>query len=562
MLLVPLAGALCCTQLESGGDMFGVTNTSGGSADTAGSGNTAGANNTQTAGSPNGGVGGGSPVDNVFAGAAGAADGGGGCIDDAGFDGLGCYRCTPTDIVTLENACSNSSCKPFDNAARLPLAAKGKLPSLPTPAGSGGMAGSGGGGGGTAGSGGTAGGSAGAPGIGFACDSLSQSGTVVHVTGSTAAKPFLEKIAQQLSIQDDKVFLVYTSLGSCAGVDAIVNGTLLRTGVAPLPASATYWESSASTGKPCDLPAEGINADLGISDVFAQSCPGFDLANLESLKIRDAHGPIQTMTFAVPSNSAYHEISQQAAYLVFGFGKDGQVLDPSGAHPIWNDEKSLLQRSSSSGTQAMLAAAIGVPPGQWKGQSNKTSDDVASALQGATKTQAAADAAIGILGADYIDSRNLRAQIRALAFQDSHQACAVTPDSSETAKDKRNVRDGHYPIWGPLHLLYHVNTKGEPASTTIREPLLDMVGYLSGTKPLPNGVSLFDVYALNGLVPECAMSVTRTQDGGAILPFHPESPCSCLFDVRTTGATGCETCNVQGDCGAGESCSQGYCERN
>ena len=268
------------------------------------------------------------------------------------------------------------------------------------------------------------------------------------------------------------------------------------------------------------------------------------------------------MTFAVPSNSAYHQISQQAAYLVFGFGKDGQVLDPSGADPIWNDETALLQRSSSSGTQAMLAAAIGVPPGRWKGKANKSSDDVAAALQAAAKTQAAANAAIGILGADYIDSRTLRAQIRPLAFQDTHQTCAVTPDSTETSKDKRNVRDGHYPIWGPLHLLYKVDTKGEPENAEIRQPLLDMVGYLAGTKPLPNGVSLFDVYAQSGLVPECAMRVSRQQDGGAILPFRPESPCSCLFDVRTTGSTACQTCTVQGDCKAGQSCSQGYCEQD
>jgi hypothetical protein len=154
----------------------------------------------------------------------------------------------------------------------------------------------------------------------------------------------------------------------------------------------------------------------------------------------------------------------------------------------------------------------------------------------------------------------LRAQIRPLAFQDTHQTCAVTPDSTETSKDKQNVRDGHYPIWGPLHLLYKINAKGEPESSEIRQPLLDMVGYLAGTKPLPNGVSLFDVYAQSGLVPECAMRVSRQQDGGSILPFRPESPCSCLFDVRTTGSTTCQTCTVQGDCQAGESCSQGYCE--
>jgi ABC-type phosphate transport system substrate-binding protein len=551
-VLISIAGALCCTRLDGGADEFGRVSGGGVSA---GAGKAGGSQAGDAAQAGSGGAPPGGGESSAGSGTAGTDEGGAPCVDEQGFDGLGCYRCEPTDIVTLENACSDATCEPFDNAARLPQLEMGKLPDLPT--------GSGGGGGnaGSGSGGGSAGGAGGASGVGFACDSLSESGTVIYVTGSTAAKPFLEKIAQQLSIQDKKVFVVYTSVGSCVGVDAIVNGTLMRSGAAPLPASATYWESSASSGKACDLPAMGVSADLGISDVFAQTCPGFSLTNLESLKVRDAHGPIQTMTFAVPSNSAYHEISQQAAYLIFGFGTASQVLDPSGTHAIWNDEKQLLQRSSTSGTQAMLAAAIGVPAGQWKGQPNKSSDDVAGALQAAAKSQAAANAALGILGADYIDSRNLRAQIRALAFQDTHQACAVTPDSSETSQDKRNVRDGHYPIWGPLHLLYKVNTKGEPESSAIRQPLLDMVGYLAGTKPLPNGVSLFDVYALGGLVPECAMHVARSQDGGALSPFQPESPCSCLFDVRTTGSTDCETCTVQGDCRAGQSCSQGYCEK-
>ncbi len=369
----------------------------------------------------------------------------------------------------------------------------------------------------------------------------------------------MQQIAQQLALQ--KVFVVYTSVGSCTGVDAIVHGTLMRTGAAPLPASATYWESSSSTGKACDLAAAGVNADLGISDVFAPSCPGFELANLEALKIRDAHGPIQTMTFAVPSNSKYHQISQQAAYMVFGFGTDGQVLDASGKQQIWSDEAALLQRNASSGTQVMLAAAIGVAPGLWRGKPNKSSDDIAIALQAGTATQATADATLGILGADYIDSRNLRAQIRMLAFQDSHQSCAVTPDSSDTAKDKRNVRDGHYPIWGPLHLLYKVNDKGDPQNDTVREQLIDMVGYLSGAKALPNGVNLIDVYAQSGLVPECAMRVSRSADGGAVMPTRPENPCACLFEQKATGATDCTPCKVQGDCAAGETCSQGYCEQ-
>jgi hypothetical protein len=561
-LMVTIVGALCCTRLESGADTFGVTTTAGSTSRAGAAGNDAAAQaGSTTAGSDAGGTShGGAAGDGAGLGNGAAGDGAAGaegdCVDERGFNGLGCYRCPPLDIVTLENACSTTVCEPFDNDARLPLVTAGKLPELPMPA-VGGSGTAGNGGGGSAGSGG--GGVGGAGGSGVACSSLAEIGTPLYVTGSTAVKPFLQQIAQQLAVQ--KVFVVYTSVGSCTGVDAIVNGTLMRTGAAPLATTATYWDTSASTGKPCDLPAAGVNADLGISDVFAPSCPGFELANLEALKIRDAHGPIQTMTFAVPSNSKYREISQQAAYLVFGFGKDGQVLDVTGQNAIWSDETSLLQRSASSGTQAMLAAAIGVPPALWKGKSNKSSDDVASLLQAGSATQSAADATLGILGADYIDSRNLRAQIRMLAYQDSHQNCAVTPDSSDTAKDKRNVRDGHYPIWGPLHLLYKVNDNGEPQNAAIRQPLLDVVGYLSGAKALPNGVNLIDVYAQSGLVPECAMRVTRGADGGEVKPTRPQNPCGCLFEKKATGSTDCQPCKVQGDCAAGQTCSQGYCEQ-
>jgi len=282
--------------------------------------------------------------------------------------------------------------------------------------------------------------------------------------------------------------------------------------------------------------------------------------SLDALQIRDAHGPIQTMTFVVPTNSRWSEISARAAYFVFGFGADGGVLDPSSTTPIWNDEAYLEKRSASSGTQSMLSAGIGVPPTLWKGKANKTSDDVAAAIQAAGASSDTADKAIGILAADYIDTKNLRAQIRVLAYQDTSQACAMFPDSTATAHDKRNVRDGHYPIWGPLHLLYKTDQLGNPLNPANRTAMNDIVGYLSGTKLLPNGVRLIDVYAQSGLVPECAMHVARAKDGGDIKPYRPDTPCSCLFEQKATGSTNCKPCVVQGDCTSGETCSQGFCE--
>jgi len=571
-----------CTKLEDPNQVFGDANMAGAGGSFGTSGNT-GATGNANAGSAAGGLasGGGASGLGAASGAAGAlgAAGNGGasagaggqsCQDPSGFQGLGCYRCAATDILTLENACTTSTCTPFADDKRLTLLGPdGKLPELPTPVaasgGSGGVTGAGTGGGssgGAAGSGvagSSAAGAGGSASVGKACADVASKGTVVYITGSSAAKPFLQQIAQQLVTSG--IYIVYTSTGSCIGVDAVVNGTPMTSGASPAPAtSATYWDSSSSSGVACDLPAAGVAADIGASDVFAQSCPGFELTDLDAQQIHDAHGPIQTMTFAVPANSAYFEISAQAAYFVFGFGKDGGVRDASGTVPIWNNENYLFQRSPSSGTQAMLAEAIGLSATAWLGKTHKTSDDVAADIQAAGQNQDTANLAIGILAADYIDSKNLRAQIRVLALQDSSQTCAMFPDSTSGAHDKRNVRDGHYPVWGPLHLLLKVDQFGNPVNPVNRQAVTDIVGYLSGTKPLPNGVQLIDVYAQSGLIPECAMHVTRTKDGGNMSPYQPASPCSCVFEAKATGSTTCTPCKVQGDCSAAETCSQGYCE--
>jgi hypothetical protein len=392
------------------------------------------------------------------------------------------------------------------------------------------------------------------------CRDLAEKGSVVMVTGSSAARPYLQQIARQLA--EKSVYLVYTSTGSCVGVDAIVNATPMQTGAAPAPASsATYWDSASSAGKACDVPAPGVIADIGVSDVFAQTCPGLELSNLDSQQVRDAHGPIQTMGFAVPANSTLTEISARAAYLVFGLGNDGGVLGPDRVSPIWNDERYIFQRSATSGTQALLAAAIGVPSASFRGKPHKSSDEVASDLLSAGATQTTANQAIGILAADYIDTQSLRAQIRVLAYQDTHQACAMYPDSTAGARDKQNVRDGHYPLWGPLHLLYKVNSSGAPTNAAVRQQIQDIVGYLTGSKALPNGVRLIDVYAQSGLIPECAMHVSRSNDGGNLVPFAPVNPCSCLYDAVATGATDCTPCSLRGDCKTDETCSFGYCEK-
>ena len=108
------------------------------------------------------------------------------------------------------------------------------------------------------------------------------------------------------------------------------------------------------------------------------------------------------------------------------------------------------------------------------------------------------DQSIGILSAEV--AQDNRSTVKVLAYQPAAQSCAVFPDSSEGANDKVNVRNGLYPIWGPLHLFIRLNGSGYPANAKAGE----VAGYLAGTRPTPPGVDLILIEAQRHAVPQCA----------------------------------------------------------
>jgi hypothetical protein len=448
------------------------------------------------------------------------------CVDPAGFAGKGCFACEPSTRDERLNACTTGECHPFDNDARLRDAlGGGALPELPpfdggAPTGDAGTGGS--------------------PDAGSTNPRCATLPDPVYVVGSSAAKPFLARVGQAIGATRT---IVYSSQGSCVGVDAALNGTA-TTG------AATWWEPGASDVAPlerkCDLEPPGIAADIGISDAFPTTCA--DLPQGLPSNVADFFGPVQVMAFVVPAASTQTSISAEAAYLVFGFGGAEHAVAP------WTDGALVFQRNGSSGTQNLIGAEIGVPAPRWRGKTNKASDDMRKSL--AAVAPADADRAIGILSSDYAD--DIRGEDRVLAYQARGQKCGFWPDSTPTARDKRNVRDGHYPMWGPLHLLAHVGAQGVPA----KDGIAAVVGHLTGTRPLPNGVSLIDLYAERHLVPLCAMSVTRASDGGPLAPYRADRPCGCYFDARATGHTDCAPCTTSAECPSdAPACSYGYCER-
>ncbi|HEX7481579.1 MAG TPA: hypothetical protein VF331_27490 [Polyangiales bacterium] len=380
----------------------------------------------------------------------------------------------------------------------------------------------------------------------------------VYIAGSSAVKPFAAVLAQALAAQATPITLIYSGPGSCIGV-----GYMTTNPPGKLTGGGTYWDTTLATPAftgtcTTDDVNGGDTVNIGVSDVYAASCS----ATLDA-SVQDFHGPIQTMTFVVPisstGGSTQGAISAEAAYLIYGFGGVTHPVSP------WNDASYIEQRAATSGTQQMVAAYLGVPAAKFKGHGNGSSTlligSLATSLNGAN-----AEKAIGILGADGADKN--RTSLRELAYQHFNQSCAYLPDSSAMKFDKANTRDGHYPIWGPLHLITPV-TSGVPTNANVKT----VIDYL--TLAVAPSFDLITVEAKGGVVPECAMSVAHTEekDAAPMKAFSPTHSCACKFDVAAAAIAGasapacathtCTAANGTTDaaCPTGAKiCNYGYCE--
>jgi hypothetical protein len=444
------------------------------------------------------------------------------CIDPSAFAGRGCFSCSPTDARELLNACTSTLCSPFDNGARIPGFGAGTTPVDPTvvelppapPA---------------------------APptSTGTVDETLMRCADLtpkpVYVYGSSALNLALRTLSQAISTT---ATIVYQNDTSCPGLDAIL------TGLTRLKGAAQYWAPDQNQPIPCQIDGEQL-ADIGLCDVSPSSCiPEFAGNN----NLVDDLGPAQVFMFTVPGASSQTAISAEAAYAVYGY-------DDAGVEP-WIDPASLIRRGGGSGVQLTIAASLGLEPAFWRGVIKQRSSEVKPGLL----MLADPERALGITSADVADEADARANLRTLAYQHFDQGCAFTPDSSVGSSDKRNVRDGHYELWAPLHFY----TRGPNGRT--QDPFVsEIVSYLTGARSLPNrNTDFITTLKQGGLVPTCAMRVTRSSEGARIEPFEPSPSCSCYFDASPPGGVvreDCVTCTTSAQCpSTAPNCSFGYCE--
>jgi hypothetical protein len=267
--------------------------------------------------------------------------------------------------------------------------------------------------------------------------------------------------------------------------------------------------------------------------------------------------------FVVPATSPERAVSAEAAYRVYGFGAS------SGVSP-WTIEGLIFRRRASSGNQQTVARTLGLPVDGLRGRDSDGSSNMLSALL----TSQSPSQTIGFSSSEIVDVN--RDVMKTLAYRHTGQPVAFYPDSDPSTLDRRNVRDGHYFMWMPLHVLSRT-VAGDPVS--VANPVLDP----SGTKktardaavkrlvyvmvnreqaPFPS-VDLFGALKRTGDVPQCAMHVQRTLEGSPLSPYTPPVSCDCAFEAALPGTTrpDCTPCRDSSQCSPSKpTCSFGFCE--
>lgn len=441
--------------------------------------------------------------------------------------------CNPTTSNEILNGCPRGLCSPFDNGRVKGLLADGGLPEPEADAGtpptwtydcsSGG-----------AGGGGTGGGPALPPCEAAGTDPL-------YIVGPDSIKPLLVWVAEHYAA-DKKTRVIFQANSSCTAVDLMYKPSeYLEYGQTPF---KTWYYDGLGGEHLCEVQSSTTRPDIGLSDVYPQTC-GYNTSGTDPTVV-DTLGPVQAMGFIVPKHekSTQKSISAEAAYMIYGFGAEKAGVAP------WTDTKYVFQRSKSSGTQRLMATTLGLDPASFHGTTNNGSDHEA-ALVGCSPEP---DKTLGILAVDYVQHGH--EPIRLLAYQHRNQSCAYFPDSTETANDKQNVRDGHYFIWGAIHMLTRKDTSHAKAT--------EMISYVSGIVPPPpdEPIDIFQSWAEAHLVPQCAMRVTRSSDSGPLASYQPPVSCYCKYDEVTRGKSDCPKCKSSSDCPADRpACSPfGYCE--
>jgi len=374
----------------------------------------------------------------------------------------------------------------------------------------------------------------------------------IYIEDGDTQEPLVKKLGKLLMQSSTKLRIFYRNRPTCnirsdlftnAQMITVVDGTTARP-VRYIPASPTFDPAAAAPTctVPDAPPAEPIA--LGIGATYLSSCAQTP-AQPADIGVFD--GPIQAYGFITNKNSSQVAITAEEGYLAYGFTEGGGEAAP------WVVQNLRFKRGNTASTTLTMSSAIRLLPGQMKAAADSGTSE---ALITSVVNSPTPEATLGILGTELYDQR--RADIKLLAFKTFGQKFAYFPDSTNASFDKQNVRDGHYLPWSPTPYI----AKLMPGTQTIADPNARRIYELvMGTRVGDDVNGLLQVVQ-SGLIPECAMKVTRSGDGADLSLYDEPAPCSCWFEKNVPqGTTSCTACTVGNDapCNGGK-CRLGFCE--
>ncbi len=386
----------------------------------------------------------------------------------------------------------------------------------------------------------------------------------IYVGGSSAFVPTLNLYAAKLAQETPATTIIYISSSSCVGAGAIAGNT-------PQAGTGTYYLPNGTASPSNCAVGTGTVLDVGVSDVFYDSCFASNQVPAAPATLHDTLGPAQAMEIIVPQNNTTGYLTAAEGNVIWGCGSYTSTDNTA----IFG-QTGVFVRGTTSGSQIITAAGIGLPDLSFYGNGMTTSPvlqvsggsaGMAAAVGNYPSKNQGSLHAIGFLGADVFDLDHAAtpgAEFIALPFAAAGQTKAYYVDSEPGARDRQNVRDGHYFNWGYEHLLYTVPSTdggtGQPSAAASK-----LINLVTGVTKDPT-FDYVQLDAVAGTIPICAMSVAKADDSpGTLSVSVPTTTCNCAYVAAATGnvPAGCTACTATdggSTCGTGKSCQHGYCE--
>ena len=116
------------------------------------------------------------------------------------------------------------------------------------------------------------------------------------------------------------------------------------------------------------------------------------------------------------------------------------------------------------------------------------------------------------------------------------------------------MRDGHYTVWSPT-VWMDKTSAGTPVNADARY-VIDLIAGKAVSPAI--SFDMINIIADVGLVPDCAMGVKRSFEGGPLSLYTPAQSCVCKYE-SLVDTSSCAACSDETPCTSGV-CRNGYCE--